>query len=270
MFIGAVKWFDNKKGFGVLTLPLEEELFVHIRAFKPPHKENIQSGLEIGCDKRHDPKRDSYYAHNCRTLSHSDDWKAVLSLLGKDDTVRLQGRQRKEQKHSLMELAAKQLLKGKDEDSIFKMVTSDLDRRLASSLFIPYAEFLEKNCVRALAKETSDRLLSRVFGHFGGRITPDILFRVWKASKFRYIGYDKSGDYEVPEEVLNVNATEIGYEELVRIREYSFGQAFCSDFVNALLDGVETMDRDEIDGLIPYLDFLENGDREYWEGIVGT
>ncbi|WP_246162452.1 cold-shock protein [Sphingobacterium phlebotomi] len=223
MLTGAVKWFDNNKGFGVLALPLGEELFVHIRAFKPPPNESIKSGQVIACDKKHDPKRDSYYAHNCHVLSHSDDWKAVLSLLGKDDTVQLEGKQRKGQQHSLMELAANQLLKGKDEDSIFKMVTSDLDRRLASSLFIPYAEFLEKVFVRALAKESSDRLLSRVFGYFGERITPDILFRVWKASKFRYIGYDKPGGYEIPEEVLNVNATEIGYEELARIREHSFG-----------------------------------------------
>lgn len=268
MFIAGVKWFDNDKGFGVLALPLGEELFVHIRAFRPSPNESIEPGQVIACGKKHDPKRDSYYAHNCHVLKHPQDWKFVISLLGKTDTVHLGGRQRKGQQHSLMELAAKQLLKGKDEDSIFNMVTFDSDSKVEPSLFIQYAEFLEKNFVRALAKESFDRLLSRIFGHFGNRITSDTLFRVWKVSKFRYIGYDRPGDYEIPEEVLNVNATEIGYEELARIRKYSFGQAFCSGFVNALLDGVETMDREEIDGLIPYLDFLENDDREYWEDTL--
>lgn len=269
MFVGAVKWFDNNKGFGILALPLGEELFVHIRGFRNPPQEGVKPHEVIIGTKKHDPKRDNYIAHNCHVLRHQEDWNVVTSLLGKADTVQLQDKRKKEQKHSLMELAAKQLLKGKDEDGIFNMLTADPDSRLEPSRFIPYAEFLEKSIPRVLTKESSDRLLSRVFGYFGTRITHDILFRVWKASKFRYIGYDKQGDYEIPEEVLNLNATEIGYDELVRIREYSFGPAFCSGFVCALLDGIESVDKKEIDALVPYLDFLENGDQEYWKSIVG-
>lgn len=269
MFIGVVIWFDNNKGFGILALPLGEELFIHIRAFKNPPQEGIKPNEVIVGTKRHDQKRDKYFGDNCHVLRYPEDWKVVVSLLGKADTVLLQDRRKKEQKHSLMELAAKQLLKGKEEDGIFNMLTVDLDSRMDSSLFMPYAEFLEKIIVQVLTKASSAHLLPRVFGYFGTRITHDILFRVWKERKFRYIGYDDKGDYEIPEEVLNLNATEIGYEELVRIRGYSFGKTFCFDFVHALLDGVDTTHGEETGVLVPYLDFLENGDREYWENIIG-
>jgi cold shock CspA family protein len=43
MFIGAVKWFDNNKGFGTLALPSGEELFVHIRTV-PVHPRPLIHG----------------------------------------------------------------------------------------------------------------------------------------------------------------------------------------------------------------------------------
>lgn len=268
MFIGAAKWFDNNKGFGILALPQKEELFVHIRGFKNPPRDGIKSNEVIAGTKKYDQKRDSYAAHQCHVLAHPEDWRFVVSLLGKADTVQLQDRQRKQQEHILMELAARQLLKGKSEDVLFNMLIADFDSSFQPSLFIPYVEFLEKVIVRVLPTDPANQVLSRVFGYFGSCVTPDVLFLVWKAGKFRFIGCEKDGDYEIPEEVLNLNATEIGYEELVRIREYSFGEAFCSDFANALLDGVETMDKGEIDALVPYLDFLEDRARHYWNNII--
>lgn len=268
MFIGAVKWFDNKKGFGILAIPLGEEVFLHIRGFRNPPQEGVRPTEVIVGDKKSNPKRGGFIAHNCRTLELPDDWTVILSLLGKADTVQLPDKGKKNRTHSLTKLAAVQLLRGKDPEDIFNIVASHFDSNFEPALFIQYASFLEKNIAHLLGNEPAAPLLSRIFGYFGTRITHDILFRVWKAGKFRYIGYDKQGDYEIPEEVLNLNATEIGHEELLRIREYSFGPAFCSEFVNALLDGANTLSREEIDALVPYLDFLENDDREYWKSIV--
>jgi len=77
---------------------------------------------------------------------------------------------------------------------------------------------------------------------------------------FRYIGYPAEGDYEIPELVFNLNATEIDCDDLARIITYSFGKSFCSDFVNALFEDIETMDKKDIEPLLPYLEFLENED----------
>ncbi|QNL47943.1 cold shock domain-containing protein [Olivibacter sp. SDN3] len=270
MFIGALKWFDNKKGFGILALPFAEELFLHIRGFRDRPQKDINPGDVITGDKRPDPKRDGHVAHNCHVLERPEDWMLIIQLLGTTDTVKLQDRQKRDHARSLMELAAAQLFRGKDADGIFSMVTASFNGDFNPSLFIPYAAFLEKTIHHHLDKEPASALLSRIFAYFGTSITSDILFKVWKAGKFSYIGYDSPGDYEIPEEVLNLNATEIGYEELLRISGYGFGRVFCSEFVNALLDGADTMHRDEIDTLIPYLDFLENEDREYWKNIVNN
>lgn len=270
MFIGAVKWFDNKKGFGTLALTLGEELFLHIRGFRNAPPEGVKPGEVIVGNKRPNLKREGYIALNCHVLGLPDDWEAILSLLGRPDTVLLPDRQRKDRRHSLMELAGAQLLHGMDADRIFTIVTAPFDNGIDPDLFIPYSAFLERVIIRSTDKGVGSEMLSRVFHHFGNRITHDVLFRVWKAAKFRYIGYNGQGDYEIPEDVLNLNATEIGYEELLRIRAYSFGPAFCSGFVGALLDGIESMGKEEIDTLIPYLDFLENKDREHWRNIVNS
>jgi len=270
MFIGAVKWFDNNKGFGILALPLGEELFVHIRGFKTFPEEGIQQNKVIIGNKKLDPKRNSHIAHNCHVLKHSEDWKIVISLLGKEDIVMLPDKRRKEKKHSLMTLAAEQLLQGQDEEGIFNMLTSVFDSSFEPSLFIPYAEFLEKSVAGVLEETSVTRLFSRVFEYFGTQITHAILFKVWKEKKFKYIGYESGGDYEIPEGVLNLNATEIDYNELARIKAYSFGKSFCSDFVSALFDGLDGMNKEEMDSLLPYLEFLENGDKEYWFNIVRT
>ncbi|WP_223578372.1 cold-shock protein [Sphingobacterium sp. GVS05A] len=260
MFIGAVKWFDNNKGFGTLALPSGEELFVHIRRFKIPPEHIIQPGEVIVGDKKSDPKRNGYLAHNCKILKRPEDWKFVISLLDKDHIVLIPDNHGHEQKHNLTSLAARQLLRTQGKDNVVSMLTSHFDFRFNCSIFMDYAELLDKSISGTFEKETAAVLLSQVFKYFGNHVSHQILFRVWKEKMFRYIGYPADGDYEIPEEVLNLNATEINYDDLTRIRDYSFGKSFCNEFVEALFDDLETMDKQDIEPLIPYIDFLENED----------
>lgn len=260
MFIGAVKWFDNNKGFGTLALPSGEELFVHIRRFKIPPEHIIQPGEVIVGDKKPDPKRNGYLAHNCKLLKRPEDWKFVISLLKQDHIVLIPDNHGHEQKHNLTALAARQLLRAQPKDHVVSMLTAHFDAHFNCSIFLAYAELIDKSISGTFEKETAALLLSEIFTYFGNHVSHQILFRVWKERMFRYIGYPADGDYEIPEEVLNLNATEINYEDLTRIRDYSFGKSFCSDFVEALFDDIETMDKQDIEPLIPYIDFLENED----------
>ncbi|WP_433902944.1 cold-shock protein [Sphingobacterium puteale] len=260
MFIGAVKWFDNNKGFGTLALPSGEELFVHIRRFKIPPEHIIQPAEVIVGDKKSDPKRNGYLAHNCKILKRPEDWKFVISLFEKDHIVLIPDNHGHEQKHNLTSLAARQLLRAQGKDNVVSMLTSHFDFRFNSSIFLAYAELLDKSISGIFEKEIASELLAQVFTYFGNHVSHQILFRVWKERMFRYIGYPADGDYEIPEEVLNLNATEINYDDLIRIRAYSFGKSFCNDFVEALFDDLETMDKQDIEPLIPYIDFLENED----------
>lgn len=258
MFIGAVKWFDNNKGFGTIALPAGEELFVHIRRFKIPPEHIIQPGEVIVGDKKADPKRSGYLAHNCRILKRPEDWKFVISLLDKEHTVHLPDSHGREQKHNLTSLTARQLLRIQPKDLIPKMLTANFDVNFDSSIFIPYAEIIDKSITGIFEREIAGDILSKVFEYFGKHVSHQILFRVWKESMFKYIGYPSEGDYEIPELVFNLNATEINYEDLTRISTYSFGKSFCTDFVNALFYDVETMDKSDLEPLLPYIEFLEN------------
>lgn len=258
MFIGAVKWFDNNKGFGTIALPAGEELFVHIRRFKIPPEHIIQPGEVIVGDKKADPKRSGYLAHNCRILKRPEDWKFVISLLNKEHTVHLPDSHGREIKHNLTSLTARQLLRIQPKELIPKMLTANFDVDFESTIFIPYAELIDKSITGIFERETACDLLSKVFEYFGKHVSHQILFRVWKESMFKYIGYPSEGDYEIPELVFNLNATEINYEDLTRISTYSFGKSFCTDFVNALFDDVETMDKSDLEPLLPYIEFLEN------------
>jgi cold shock CspA family protein len=260
MFIGAVKWFDNNKGFGTLALPSGEELFVHIRRFKIPPEHIIQPGEVIAGDKRRDPKKDGYLAQNCRVLRRPEDWKFVLSLLEKEHTILLPDSHGHEQKHNLTTLTARQLLRAQSKEQIVPMLTAHFGFHFNSSVFIAYAELLEKSISGIFEKETAVALLAQIFDYFGKHVSHQILFRVWKERLFRYIGYPADQDYEIPEEVFNLNATEISYEDLVRIQYYSFGKSFCHDFVEALFDDLDTMDKQDIEPLIPYIDFLDDED----------
>lgn len=260
MFIGAVKWFDNNKGFGTLALPSGEELFVHIRRFKVPPEHVIQPGEVIVGDKKPDPKRSGYLAQNCRILKRPEDWKFVISLLDKEHTVLLPDSHGREQKHNLTSLTARQLLRIQPKEHILAMLTANFDVHFDSSIFIPYAQLIDKSITGVFEKEAACDLLSKVFEYFGKHVSHQILFRVWKESMFRYIGYPAEGDYEIPELVFNLNATEIDCDDLARIITYSFGKSFCSDFVNALFEDIETMDKKDIEPLLPYLEFLENED----------
>lgn len=138
------------------------------------------------------------------------------------------------------------------------MLTANFDVHFDSSIFISYAELIDKSITGVFEKETAYDILSKVFEYFGKHVSHQILFRVWKESMFRYIGYPAEGDYEIPELVFNLNATEINCDDLARISTYSYGKSFCTDFVNALFDDLETMDKQDIEPLLPYIEFLEN------------
>jgi len=261
MFIGAVKWFDNNKGFGTLALPSGEELFVHIRRFKEPPEHIIQPGEAIIGERKPDPRRGGYLAQNCRILHKPEDWRFVISLLEKEQTVLIPDNYGHQHKHNLTSLTARQLLRSQPKDQIPQMLTSYFGYHFNSSIFIAYAELLEKSITGVFEKEFAASLLTQIFDYFGKHVSHQILFRVWKERMFKYLGYAADGDYEIPEEVFNLNATEINYEDLTRIQYYSFGTSFCNDFAEALFDDLETMDKDEIESLIPYTSFLDNKDR---------
>jgi cold shock CspA family protein len=147
MLIGLVKWFDPDKGFGVIGTPNEGNFFLHINSFsvKP---EKILKGTPIAFLPKIDKEKNRNSAENTRLVGNPEDWKIILSYLGKSDSVSIEVEiiekrkrvsiyqrrtlyHRKEiQSFSLIGLSLKYFLKDKSETEITNFITDYFDNNL--------------------------------------------------------------------------------------------------------------------------------------------
>lgn len=276
MFIGAVKWFDNQKGFGIIVLPEEESLFVHIRGFSSTPLA-IDSGDVVVGEKRPDRKKGGYIGHNCRLAASKRDWDFAMELLHGDAKVKLpqaneslhKGQRRKQDEdHVLVYLAARQILLGKDEEEIHDIITQYFQQSLSPALFLKYVELVNTILHEVFEAPLAKQLLSKVYSFFGEFLNPEILFLVWKNGCFQYLGYEEDGDFEIPEEILYLHATEIGYKELERIKAYSFGPAFCAEMVEANIEALDLNNAQEREIAKSFIDILDGDEKEHWQNYI--
>lgn len=266
MLVGLVKWFDKEKGFGVVENPVEGEFFLHINNFIT-RPEKVLKGTAIVFRKKIDHRRGRNTAENCRLVGELDDWKIIMSLLGKQDSVRIEieitGRgkrgnpyHRKEvNSYSVKDLSAYQLFKEKSEDEIFNMVVDYFDSSLEKKLFIPYCEFVEKRINKSIVAEKAKILLASIYNHFGHNLNEEILFYTWKSKAFKFIAYNDNDDYQIPENVLKTFSNEIGIPELRRIKDYEYGSTFCNEFVKSKFTALNNLTSDELKILYQFLDY---------------
>ena len=273
MLIGLVKWFDPDKGFGIIGNPDEGEFFMHINNFIS-RPQSIPKGTAVIFKKKIDNKKNRNTAENCRVIGELEDWQIALNYLGKPDSVSIEiavtGRgkrgnpyHRKEnQSFSLMNLAVKQLFKEKNENEISKLITDYFDDGLNKKHFIAYCDFAENRITKKFGSEQATTLLNDIFTHFGNNLNEEILFQVWKNKKFKFISYTGADEYEIPEKVLKNFISEISVAELKRIKDFSFGSEFCTDFISSKFRNISGLISDEIKSLYSFLEFTSEEERE--------
>lgn len=273
MLIGLVKWFDPIKGFGIVGTPTEGEYFLHINSFvsKP---ERILKGTPIAFLPNIHKEKKRYSAEKCRFIGNTEDWKIILCYLGKSDSVSIEveitGRgkagnpyHRKEtQSFSLMELSFKYFLKDRSEEEILNLITHYFYNDLETKHFISYCELIENRIKKHLPDEIATNILISSFLHFGNNLNEEILFEVWKQKKFKFISFTDKDDYEIPENVLKSNIIEIGYTELKRIINFSYGPRFCSEFNDFKFNEIEHFTTLEIEDLYQFLEFESESQQE--------
>lgn len=273
MLIGLVKWFDADKGFGVVGTPDGEEYFLHINSFttKP---EKILKGTPIAFSPKTDKAKNRNSADNSRLVGIAEDWKEILSYLGKSDSVRIEvevtGRgkrgnsyHRKEtQSFSLIGLSLKYFFQEKNEEEISNFITDYFDNDLETKHFISYCELIENRISKHFSSDISVNILNNVFSHFGKSLNEELLFSVWKEKKFKFISYNEMDDYEIPENVLKAHILEIGKTELNRILKFSFGSEFGSYYVNNKFSNIENLTSTEIKELYQFVEFETETERE--------
>lgn len=265
MLIGLVKWFDIKKGFGVITTPDKEEFFLHINDFESM-PEKITIGLPLIFLVNKDKSKQS--AKKSRLVGLPDDWKIILNGLDKPDTVNLEVKVsgvgkwgnpfvRKETLPiSLIDISLKYFFRNNNDLEILNQITCFFDKDLPAGQFISYCDLIESKVTKNMTTQSADAILKSAFGHFGENLNEEILYEVWRQRKFKYIGHTDKDDYEIPLDVLTKNITEIGITELNRIISYSFGIEFCSSFINEKFERAEDFSSLQIKDTYQYLDFL--------------
>lgn len=273
MLIGLVKWFDADKGFGVVGTPNGEEYFLHINSFisKP---EKILKGTPIAFTPKTDKAKKRNSADNSRLVGIAEDWKTIVSYLGKSDSVQIEVEvtgssrfgnkyHRKEiQSFSLVGISLKYFFNDKKEEEISNLIIEYFDNDLDPKHFISYCELIDDRLPKHFSSDIASNILNRVFSHFGKNLNEELLFRVWKHKKFKFISYNEMDDYEISENILKANILEIGKTELNRILKFSFGSEFCSYYVNNKFSNIGKLTSTEIKELYQFVEFETESERE--------
>ncbi|RXM43916.1 cold-shock protein [Flavobacterium sp. YO12] len=265
MLIGLIKWFDSQKGFGVIVTPDKGEFFIQGKDFEN-QPEKILTGMPLAFLPNYD--RAKRTAQKIRLAGLAEDWKTIMQHLGKNDTINLEVKvtgssrwgnpySRKETREaSLMGLSLKYFFRDKTDLEIINQIISFFDNGLRTEHFIAYCELIESKSALNMPPQNMAAVLSIAFDYFGKNLNEEMLFAVWKQKKFKYLARTDKDDYEIPEELLVSKSSEIGIPELDRILNYSYGAAFCSDFINDKLNSIYSLTSSKIKGVYDYLDFL--------------
>lgn len=266
MLIGLVKWFDKDKGFGVVGTSDGEEYFLHLNSFTTS-PDKILKGTPVAFLPKIDKIKNRKSAESSRLVGNPEDWKVILSHLGKADSVRIevevtgQGNRgnpyhRKEiQSFSLIELSLKYFFQNKNYEETSNLITNYFDNDLEINQFISYCELIENRLPKHFPNDISTKILNKIFSHFGNNLNEEILFSIWKQKKFKFISYNEMDDYEIPESILRAHILEIGKSELSRILKFSFGADFASYYVNNKFSNIDTLSSSEIKELYQFVDF---------------
>ena len=261
MLIGLIKWFDTDKGFGVIGTPERKEYFLHINNFTNK-SELILKGMPIAFVPEVD-RKNRIIATESRLVGRPEDWKIIMSYLEKSDSVENEGKGfYRQQPMSLIDNSLGHFFKSISEERVSNIIIDYFDTDLNVKLFISYCEVLETNLSIHYSKDKADRILNKIFSHFGKNLNTELLFKVWKNKKFKYISYSKMDDYEIPERVLKMYIHEIGRSEINRIVNYSFGSSFCTHYINEQVKNIDILTTFEIKELYQLTEHEEKPERE--------
>ncbi len=259
MQIGIVKWFDLEKGFGVIGTPEGEEYFLHLNSFTT-NPQQIQKGTPLIFTSKLDKVKNRKAASKIRMICKSEDWKMILSYIGKPDIIQIESH-KKIQSFSLIKTSLYYFFKEKKEEEIQNFIIDYFDNELDSKNFVLYSELIE-NCIsKCFSNDISVNLLKNVFSHFGENLDVEIVFNVWKHKKFKYISRNEE-ECEIPESILKSYINEIDINELTRILEFSYCSEFNSYYVNNKFSNLENLTSSEIKKLYKYIEFEKETERE--------
>lgn len=277
--LGVINWFNYKRGYGFVESPLDGKFHVHISQIRA-RIENVVVGTPLVFEKfvREGNKSDS--AINCRPVKHASDWRLIIHFLDIDDSIQLT--ERRELRHRkghkyydddvrtirLKEKAAQELLKDKSRREIVQIVIEFFDRGLDHRLFISYCDFVTTLISNRFNQDESSEVLSEIFLYFHEKRNSRLIFDTWKHRKFQYLAYEDGLDYEIPLTILHEFISQIGVNELERIKLFHGTTDFCRNSAILKLKDIDGSLTNELKSFFSYLQYLKQDEKQFYQELL--
>ncbi|MCG8332541.1 MAG: cold shock domain-containing protein [Chitinophagales bacterium] len=198
MDIGAIKWFDSLKGFGVIGKPDGTEIFLH--------KSNLtEKVLELSVGSvlifEQGYERGKKSAQNVHFPKSCTDFLVIMELFNEKKYVTISNSVTRNDKWGnpfskkvsktidVFKLSLIQFCKKCEGQALLDCLKTYYLNDLTVNkpeLFIPIYKFLEQQILECRGK---DFPLKDIYDFFGRNLNEQILFNVWIKKEFRLIGY---------------------------------------------------------------------------------
>lgn len=255
MDIGLIKWFDADKGFGVIQSVPGGEAFIHKNEFViAPEKVLVATALVFETKRGRQGRLEATKAH---PPSSFEDWKLIMDLLGKTDTIHIEVdvtvrkrfgvtfRKKELKSYSIKSYAAHQLLRSKSKEDIVSITTKYFKNFILEGnpdLFYEYATLVHSK-IKGLQHTEEKQILKEVFSFFNEHKKPSMLFQAWSNNNAAILGLEPEDSLDLddifswhkkeakfPDEELTVTffkevARQIKPEHLQKIKALAIGDA---------------------------------------------
>lgn len=220
--IGAIEWFDNEKGFGVLRSPNCGSVFLHIHSFgkKPTGRLEKNQVIAFRLKEQHDDHKELRAIGSIfiETPAH---FKILMSLLGQKSIARIG-----DELICLLKQGSQQIFGSRSEQSFIDTAINYYNKDLEDVHFVEFCRYLESIGIPEMHTEDKDLVEQSLYCHFYSHLRPAVLFQVWKSGVFRYIAYRDDMDYEIPEEVIRQFSQYMDIADWIRVDGYSYAKEF--------------------------------------------
>lgn len=226
--LGIIKWFNQEKGFGVATQQDQRESFIH-RSQVRDDPANYVPGKVVVYVPVFDQKSLRINVKNCQLFALGKEWALLIDLINSDDSIQIElGNALKT--ISIKEEAVKQYLIQNGIELTLQVIKDSFGEFQIQVSFDKYCELLENIFLKSLGAKSAI-YLKEIFDFFGQNLDKEMLFDTWKTKKLYRLGYAQGGDYEIPETLIGEKEDELGTDEWIRIREFSYGQGLVLEYL---------------------------------------
>lgn len=220
-YLGAIEWFDQEKGFGVLQSPHCGSVLLHIHSFGKRPTVSLEKG-QVVAFRLKEEKEELKDHKGLRAIGSTfvelpAHFKLLMGLLGQKTITRIGG-----DRICLLERGTSQIFSDRTEQSFMDTTINYYNKELDDGRFVEFCKYLEAVAVPMLGKKDPDMLAHSLYCHFYSHLRPAVLFQAWKYRVFRYIGYTDGVEYEIPMEIIQQFSRYMDVVDWQRVDAFSY------------------------------------------------